>query len=379
MAGGPLSVLHVHSGNLFGGVERILETLAAHHSPDGPMASTFALCFRGRLSATLDAAGAAVHDLGQVQARRPDQIWRARRALRALMTRQRFDVALVHSSWTQAIFGPTIRRVRVPLVRWFHGPDPGPAWVEGWAARSRPALAIYNSQYTRGRAQARLPGVPAAVHYPLTACPPPASGDGRREVRSRLGTPDSAVVVVMASRIEPLKGHALLLEALGRMRAGGWQVWIVGGAQRREEFEYLGALTAAAEGAGLADRVRFLGERTDVPSLLAAADIYCQPNLGAEGFGLSFVEALAAGLPVVTTRIGAAPEVVSPDCGVLVEPGAAGDLAAALASLIADAPERRRLGESGRRRAAAFCDLPAAIAALAGTLRTLSPSPVPLT
>lgn len=373
----PVSVLHVHSGNLFGGVERIFETLATQAPPDAPMTSTFALCFRGRLSATLEAAGAVVHDIGEAQVRRPDRVWRARRALRALLARQRFDVAIVHSSWSQAIFGPTIRAAGTPLVRWFHGPDPGPAWLERWAARSRPALALYNSRYTRDRAQARLAGVPAAVQYPLTACPGPPLTGGRHDVRAALGTPDDAVVIVMAARIEPLKGHRLLLDALARIPAGPWQVWVVGGAQRPEEVEYLAALQGTVGATGLADRVRFLGERSDVASLMAAADLYCQPNVGAEGFGLSFVEALAAGLPVVTTRLGAAPEVVSPACGLLVEPGSAAELAAALTALMADGERRRRLGEAGRLRAAGFCDLAGALDALAATLRTISPSSAP--
>jgi glycosyltransferase involved in cell wall biosynthesis len=215
------------------------------------------------------------------------------------------------------------------------------------------------------------------VHYPLTACPAPPPADGPPDVRAALGTPGPDVVIVMAARIEPLKGHQLLLDALARIPAGPWQVWIVGGAQRPEEVEYLGALQGAAAARGLADRVRFLGERSDVPSLMAAADIYCQPNIGAEGFGLSFVEALAAGLPVVTTRLGAAPEIVTDDCGVLVEPGSPAELATALTALVADGARRRQLGEAGRRRAAGFCDLPAAIDALAGTLRTLSPSSAP--
>ena len=69
---------------------------------------------------------------------------------------------------------------------------------------------------------------------------------------------------------------------------------------------------------GLAERVRFLGERADVPDLLGAADIHCQPNSSPEPFGLAFVEALHAALPVVTSDAGGAREIVTPACGVLV-------------------------------------------------------------
>ena len=75
-----------------------------------------------------------------------------------------------------------------------------------------------------------------------------------------------------------------------------------GGAQRSHEAVYLAELRQAADRAGIGDRVRFLGQRTDVPDLLAAADVFCQPNTGPEPFGIAFVEALYAGLPVVTRR-----------------------------------------------------------------------------
>ncbi len=370
----PVSVLHIHSGNLFGGVERILETLAAYTPPDAPMTSAFALCFRGRLSEALGAAGAVVHDLSEVQIRRPDQIWRARRALRTVLTRQAYDVAVVHSSWSQAIFGPTVIAAGAPLVRWLHAPDPGPAWLERWARRARPALALYNSRYTLAHARARLADIPAEVQYPLARWPLVADGHARADVRARLGTPDDTVVIVMASRIEPLKGHRLLVDALTRLPRSNWQVWIVGGAQRPEEVAYLAQLQRAVASGDLSERVRFLGERTDISSLMAAADIYCQPNTGPEAFGLSFVEALAAGLPVVTTRLGAAPEVVDPACGLLVEPDSPDELAMALSTLVADGAARRQLGDAGRRRAADFCDLPTSFSALARTLRTLTHS-----
>jgi glycosyltransferase involved in cell wall biosynthesis len=370
----PVSVLHVHSGNLYGGVERILETLAAYTPPEAPMTSAFALCFSGRLADELGAAGAVVHLLGEVQIRRPDQVWRSRRALRAVLSRQSYDVAVVHSSWSQAIFGPTVKTAGTPLVRWFHAPDPGPAWLERWAERARPALALCNSRYTLDHARARLADIRAEVQYPPARWPIIADGEARSDVRTRLGTPADTVVIVMASRIEPLKGHRLLVDALTRVSASNWQVWIVGGAQRPEEMTYLSELQRTVASAGLDERVRFLGERTDIPSLMAAADIYCQPNTGPEAFGLSFVEALAAGLPVVTTRLGAAPEVVDPACGLLVQPGSPDALAVALSTLVGDGAARRRLGDAARRRAADFCDLPASFSALAHTLRTLTPS-----
>src|SRR5262249_41027601 len=156
----------------------------------------------------------------------------------------------------------------------------------------------------------------------------------------------------------------------GLLRARpGWVAWIAGAAQRPRERVYLGELKAQARTLGIADRVKFLGHRTDVPRLLAAADIHCQPNLRPESFGLAFVEAMDARLPVVSTWIGAAAEIVDPSCGLLVPPDDPPSLAEALATLI-DYPEfRRRLGASGPARARTLCDPAAAMERLEALLR----------
>jgi glycosyltransferase involved in cell wall biosynthesis len=125
----------------------------------------------------------------------------------------------------------------------------------------------------------------------------------------------------------------------------------VGGAQRRAEADFLERLRLRAGDFGIADRVRWLGERTDVPRLLAAADLYCQANVAPEPFGVVFIEALAAGLPVVATRLGGACEIVDETCGVLVPPADPDSLSAALRALIEDACHRRSLAHGGPDRA----------------------------
>jgi glycosyltransferase involved in cell wall biosynthesis len=114
--------------------------------------------------------------------------------------------------------------------------------------------------------------------------------------------------------------------------------------------------------------VRFLGQRSDVDGILAAADLYCQPNQGPEPFGLSIVEALAAGLPVVATRLGAFPEIVTEACGVLVDPDSPSAVATTLDDMLGDATRRRAMAEAARRRAAMFCNLHDSLHRLARTL-----------
>jgi glycosyltransferase involved in cell wall biosynthesis len=184
-----------------------------------------------------------------------------------------------------------------------------------------------------------------------------------------MGCTDEEVVIVQVSRMEPWKGHEIHLRALGRLRAvPRWVAWFVGGAQRQCEAEYERGLRGLAADLGLGDRVRFLGQREDVRRLLAAADLYCQPNTGAEPFGLSYVEALGAGLPVVASDMGGAAEIVTADTGVLVPEGDVDALASVLRRLIWDHSERERLGRGGPARAAAVSDPARQLTALADFL-----------
>jgi glycosyltransferase involved in cell wall biosynthesis len=148
----------------------------------------------------------------------------------------------------------------------------------------------------------------------------------------------------------------------------------VGGAQRPSEATWLASIRDAARSCGVDDRTRWLGQRDDVPQLLQAADIYCQPNLAAEPFGVVFVEALRAGLPVVTSALGGAPEIVDETCGVFTAPGDAHGVAAALRQLIDDSGARRRKSARGPARAAAVSDPATQIQRLERALTEMRPS-----
>jgi glycosyltransferase involved in cell wall biosynthesis len=127
-------------------------------------------------------------------------------------------------------------------------------------------------------------------------------------------------------------------------------------------------LHVTAHRLGIAERVRFLGQRSDVPALMAAADIYCQPNTGPEGFGLTLVEALRAGCPVITSALGGALEIVGDNCGILCPPGNVEAVAEALRKLITDPAYRKRLAQAGPIRATELCAPERQLPALAATL-----------
>jgi glycosyltransferase involved in cell wall biosynthesis len=103
---------------------------------------------------------------------------------------------------------------------------------------------------------------------------------------------------------------------------------------------------------------------------MQAADIYCQPNTGPEPFGLSFVEAMACGLPIVATPLGGVREILEPAWGLLAATNP-GDVAAMIERLLEDPSLRSRLGELGKARAVELCDPETQIAAMTRSIAFL--------
>src|SRR6266851_2198087 len=398
-----MRVLHVYSGNLFGGIEAILIALARGRSLCPGVEHEFAVCFQGKLARELTLVGARLHHLGPVRMSRPATVRSARAALAALLqstqamqssrstrstpstpsTRSTpstgstaFDRVICHAPWAQGLFGGVARRAGVPLAFWAHDVMKGRHWTERLARRVAPDLAICNSRFTASTLGSLYANVPSAVVYaPVEMRRSPMDDEERRLTRVSLNTPERAIAIILASRSEPWKGHMVLLEALSDLRdVPGWVWWQVGGAQRPAEAVFLGSLKQMANRFGISDRVRWIGERDDVPRLLAAADLYCQPNLEPEPFGVAFVEALAAGLPVVTVGRGGACEIVDASCGVLVPPRDPHALAAELKPLIEDDGRRARLAAASPTRARRLCDPATSLRRLADVLSVMTPA-----
>jgi glycosyltransferase involved in cell wall biosynthesis len=350
-----MRIVHVASGRLFGGVEQMLVTLARERAAAPEVDALFAVAAPGRLAEALTATGARVDVLGDVRLSRPGSIVRGRAGLRALIESEPPDAIVCHAPWSYGIFAPVARRAGLPAILWQHDRADGRSMIERWAARTPATLVVATSAWTAESAAALQPGAPVTVIHPCVA-PSPVAADARASLRHSLGAGRDDVVVFTASRLESWKGHRHLLRALAGVRTDTpWRAWIAGGAQRPHEQAYLTDLRAEVEALGLAARVRFLGERTDVPALMQAADLYCQPNDMPEPFGVVFAEAMLAGRPVVTANMGGAPEIVSEDCGRLVARGDTAALTQVLAELIDDATLRERLGAAGPRRAHARC------------------------
>jgi glycosyltransferase involved in cell wall biosynthesis len=366
-------VLHLIAGNLYGGVETLLLTLAQLRHLCPSMDPHFAVCYEGRLSRELRVAGVPVFMLGNTRISRPWTVWRARRRLRAIIDRERFDVVICHMAWTLAMFGGTARSVRAKVVFWAHGFQTGRDWLERMARRVTPDLAISNSRFTASSLSSLWPEIDNhQLYYPVALPVIPESGHGRVSVRQENGVTDTTAVIIQVSRLEAWKGHLLHVRALSLLKeVPGWACWFVGGPQNLEEESYLADVNRSVQELGIAARVRFLGQRSDVRNLLAAADIFCQPNEAPEPFGIVFIEALWAGLPVVTTGMGGALEILDESCGLVTRPGDPESLAASLRLLIESRELRSRLGAGGPVRAGKLCEPSMQIRALGDLVRSL--------
>jgi L-malate glycosyltransferase len=178
-------------------------------------------------------------------------------------------------------------------------------------------------------------------------------GQSQREAtRRQLGLADDDVAVIQVARLDSLKDHPTAVAAMAELAPGHprARLLIVGEGAERARIE------AAVRERGVSGSVRLVGLRTDVPRLLSAADVFLLTSIS-EGIPLTLIEAMAAGLPCVSTRVGGIPEVVvDGETGVLAEPSKPESVAAALGKLVADASLRRRLGEAGRGRALRLFD-----------------------
>lgn len=155
----------------------------------------------------------------------------------------------------------------------------------------------------------------------------------RQELRQRLGLPPGPLVGVF-SRLARWKGQHILIEALAKLP--GAHCIIVGDALFGEQ-DYAAELRKQVGELGLGDRVHFLGHRSDVPLLMQSVDAMVHPSIDPEPFGRTLVEAMLAGVPVIATDAGAAPDILEHGrAGMLVPPGDARALAEALDAVLAE-------------------------------------------
>jgi len=309
----PIKVLHLASGNLYGGIEKILTTLAKNQACSPDMIQEFAVCFYGRLRNELLEAKATVHDIGSFRYSRPWSLLPVRKKLKKILKAGGYDAVIFYGSWQYVALGETAKKADCRCVFWAMNYFGG-GWLDWFAKWSKPHIALACSRdVERTISSFCLAGSHQTVFPPLDLRDLPNPMLIRGKLRYQFNVYKGTKIILMAARLDPYKGHRLLIDALGKLHEKipeGWEVWIAGGVQRLQEGLYLEKLQGLAKKVGVAEKIRWLGQRSDVLELMATADFFCQPNQGPEPFGVVFLEAQAMGCPVITTAIGGGLEAV---------------------------------------------------------------------
>lgn len=290
-------------------------------------------------------------------------VWKLRRLMLNSDGAPRYHIVHTHSSkagvlgrWAAALAGVPI------IVHTVHGwsfhdrmpPVKRQLYValEKFAARFSQALIVVSPKdIEKGLAQ----GIGRREDYRLIRSGVELERFGHPQtppdaMRQALGIPVDTLVVGSVTRLSPQKAPLDLVEAFAcihRERPSTWFI-IVGDGPLRPDVE------AELAQAGIADRVVLTGLRRDVPELMAAFDLFVLTSLW-EGLPRVLPQAMATGLPIVSTRAdGSAEAVVDGENGFLVERGRPRDLAEKTLLLLADGELRREMGENGRSRAPIF-------------------------
>jgi glycosyltransferase involved in cell wall biosynthesis len=275
-------------------------------------------------------------------------------AVRRAVKRWRPDVLNVHYLMPTGLAGVVAERMLgVPAVLTLNGRDvPGPGVPPLWRWWQRGLLAsvtgaTYVSGYCRDAVYGAGAGRGTVIYNGVDIPAPPGDGDA---VRRRLGIGKDERVVFALQRLAPEKRVDALVLALRRCLDAGSAVRLVIGGTGPEEA----ALRARALSLGVGEHIRFTGyiPRAELADYFAAADLFAFHSTF-ETFGIAVAQAMSYGLPVVTVRSTALPEIVG-DGGVIVDEGDPRALGDAMAALAHDEARCRELGARGRRRAEAL-------------------------
>lgn len=340
----PRRILFVISSFTSGGAERQLAMLAQQLAARGWSVSVMGLEKAGPLIEVLEASGIEVLDGGYRHAARYLKFPRLMLCAGRLVTRAlTMRPTVVHCFLPVPNFLGSLaaRLAYVPLIVTSkrglgRHQDRHPQWK--WIDRAANALsdvvtansrAVADDTHMRdGYDASRIVVIPNGLDFD-------ALNDLQRhrsEVRRELGLGADDLAVVCVANLMPYKGHNELIDAFASVAPadGRVKLFLVG-----EDRGIAADLSGQVRGLGMADRIVFLGGRSDVPRLLSAMDVGVMPS-HEEGFSNALLEKLAAGLPVVATDVGGNPEALKdmPGC-VLVRPQDADDLARGLREIIA--------------------------------------------
>jgi glycosyltransferase involved in cell wall biosynthesis len=340
-----MRILHVIHCLRLGGLEYVVLALATRGRAHGLVSGVAAFGADGPLRGLLEKSAVPVHWVGDVPGLRPATIAGLAGAAR------RFGADVVHAHdlgpWLNVSAGLPFAggAVAVATIHDSRPPQGRKRIAAAAAARMARAVVACGGEVRRSLAGWAGKNV-VTIENGIEVGPLP-SAEERARARARLGIPEEALVVGYLGRLSPEKGPDVLVDAFGEAygHRGDAVLVLVGTGPSEDEIR--------ARAAGRPN-VHVLGVVVDGRDLLAAFDVYVQPSL-TEGRSLSMLEAMAAGLPTISTQLRPIEEVHRDGVtALLVPPGDRRALATALTSLGQDAPLRARLGAAARSAVQAY-------------------------
>ena len=329
-----------------GGTERLIVELAKRLHADVPMA-VCCLDVEGAWASELTARGIRVTALARTPGFRPA----LGRALARAADEHQATVLHAHH-YSPFVYSCLAKLMRPSLGIVFTehgrlgdaGPSPKRRVANSILARCPDAVYAVSDDVRRHLIGEGFAAAAVGIIYNGIEVGTPPDAVARTRVRSGWGVADDVLVVGTIARLDPVKDLGTLIRAAGLVYGGQpLQLQIIGDGPERAQLE-----TLAAREAGAAI-VRFMGHREDARVQLAGCDVYANSSV-TEGVSLTILEAMAAGVPVVATRVGGTPEVVDDTCGRLIPPRNPQAMADAIRALGADPQARRALGASAYQR-----------------------------
>ena len=341
--------MHILAPGEVGGLESVVRSLAAGQQARGDQVAVVAVVDRLAPEhpwvAAAKADGIPVH----VCPIPPRAYHRERTAVARVCASVGPDVVHTHGYRPDVLAGGVARRLGHATVTTVHGFTGGGVrnrlyeWLQVRAFRHYGAVVVVSRPLREQLAAAGVP-VDRLVVIPnaFAASVAPVS---RATARAALGLPADGYRLGWVGRLSQEKGADVLIDALALLRDLPIALSILGSGRDAE------ALAARARAAGVADRIRWHGTVRDAGRLFTAFDCFVLSSR-TEGTPIVLFEAMAAGVPVVTTAVGGVPDVVSPREALLVNPADPSALAEGLRNVYGDARSATARAEAARQRLA---------------------------
>lgn len=341
-----LSILHIAAPATVGGMEKVVQTLAIGHCRKGHRVGVAAIIDVGRTKHPfLDPLVADVDVFPMPLARRA--YLTERRLVAELCRHFRPDVVHTHGFRSDVLDADVAHRLGLPTITTVHGPSRMGGMASLYEFLQRKVMWRFDAVVAVSRPIAervRSDGVPDnRIHIVPNACAENVGGLDRRTARRALGLPGDGFVVGWVGRLIPAKGVDVFLRALTVLNDFPVLASIVG-----DGIERL-ALEERARSFGLNGRITFHGSVENAAEIFPAFDLFVLSSR-TEGTPITLLEAMAADVPIVATRVGGVPDVISDKEGLLVPSEDPVALGAAIRTVYSDRQAAHERAVAARRR-----------------------------